>query len=466
MEPTMVNPCSYDSVTNVLKHVKDQVGVGEKRQWSCVGCDGLPYILGSRIIDRNNDLKDLLLIPGYGHLEMNVVKSCFKLLWDISLQDLAQMLGFRTPRALVCCQNCTDHHKAWMMLKIFLFGTIDELLYTYVSFIRIEKQTPTVDGLYAYKAQSEDKNYRFMCDVLLNYVLAVFVFRCGVRRNNYRYIMAGKCKFMKLFYGFNQTYYQEIMFRDLKARVFAPEEVKQFLENTESFSISGDHSKGEGGDFVLEAVNGRAKRWLPPGIPTQNHWLKVCRNLDSLQKIKDNTFNQLDLKQPTPKMYQRDITTEVLEWRCKIRKSGYLGNKETNKEHCSISGTYADHELFLFESKCSSNMNIYLDGIENGKEPGKGINIIPVFTTLLHRQKFNDVEKKSKQQIATIIEDAIKSIHNNGHTDAAFVLEQRWKKIKVKTKKDMLGFYKEVIQALENATADEIDDEQSDDDRE
>lgn len=188
---------------------------------------------------------------------MNAVKACFRLLWEVCLEDLAKMLGYRTPR--VCCKSCTDHHKSWMIINIFFNGTLDELLTTYVA----HDQTPTVAGLYNYISKCEDRNFRFMCDVVLNYVLAIFVFRCGVRRNNAEYIMAGKCKFMKLFYGFNHTFYQEIIYRDMKTRVLAPPSVQEFLQRTESFSVSGHPSKGEGGDFVLEAFNRRSKRWLP-----------------------------------------------------------------------------------------------------------------------------------------------------------------------------------------------------------
>ncbi|XP_053374886.1 uncharacterized protein LOC123530450 [Mercenaria mercenaria] len=284
-EPALFNPCSYDSVKKVLKHVQDQCHVGDNRTWTCVGCDGLPYVLGSRLIEKNDDLRDILLVPGLGHIEMTAVKACFKLLWDVCLQDLAKMLGYRTPRALMCCKACPNHHKSWMILTIFFYGTIDEILTTYIS----QDEAPTVAGLYTYIGSCKHRNFRFMCDVVLNYVLAIFAFRCCTRRNNTDYIMAGKSKFMKLFYGLNHTNYQEIMYRDFKTRVLAPTAIKDFICKNESFSVSGNISKGEGGDFVLEAYNRRAKRWLPPGIPKQHHWVNVCRNLNLLEKV--NFYN-------------------------------------------------------------------------------------------------------------------------------------------------------------------------------
>lgn len=35
----------------VLDHLLEEAGVGSTRQWTAVGCDGLPYALASRIIE-------------------------------------------------------------------------------------------------------------------------------------------------------------------------------------------------------------------------------------------------------------------------------------------------------------------------------------------------------------------------------------------------------------------------------
>lgn len=48
-EPLMVNPCSYEAVGEVFANVLDVCCV--KRKWTIAGCDGSPYILGSRLID-------------------------------------------------------------------------------------------------------------------------------------------------------------------------------------------------------------------------------------------------------------------------------------------------------------------------------------------------------------------------------------------------------------------------------
>lgn len=42
---------------------------------------------------------------GHGLFEINMVKAMFKPLWEIILQDLAKILGFRSPKALAACQS-------------------------------------------------------------------------------------------------------------------------------------------------------------------------------------------------------------------------------------------------------------------------------------------------------------------------------------------------------------------------
>jgi len=45
-----------------------------------------------------------------------------RLMWDVVGTDLANLLGFRSPKALNACMLATDHHKAWQMMEIYLYG--------------------------------------------------------------------------------------------------------------------------------------------------------------------------------------------------------------------------------------------------------------------------------------------------------------------------------------------------------
>ena len=119
-EPSFQNPCSYDSVNSVLIHLLRLTSVGNDRKWTDIGCDGLPYLLASRLLDKNHNLQHILLQPGLGHFEINMTKACFRLLWDVALSELGKMLGFNSIKAQSACKSANDHHKAWQMLTIFL----------------------------------------------------------------------------------------------------------------------------------------------------------------------------------------------------------------------------------------------------------------------------------------------------------------------------------------------------------
>ena len=54
---------------------------------------------------------------------------------------------------------------------------------------------------------------------------------------------------------------------------------------TQAFSCNGDNSRGEGGDFVLEAKNKQIQMMMPPGLLTAETWLRICRSLDELCSV-------------------------------------------------------------------------------------------------------------------------------------------------------------------------------------
>jgi hypothetical protein len=284
-ETCYTNPCSYKAVKEVFGHISEQLHVGSTRAWTAVGCDGLPYVLGARLIEQEPELQNIFLQPGHGHYEMNMTRACFKVLWNVMLVDLGKMLGFRSIKALTACQRAYDHHKAWQMMQIVLFGTASELLVPYVQECIAQQLTPSVHGFYTWLSSVSDPNYLFLKDVVFTYIFALHLFRAGVRKNNSDVILAGRIKFSNLFFGVHMTTYQEIEYYDLKSRVLSPAPVNDFRRATESFAPSGNHSKGEGGDFVLESNNKRMKSWMPPGVPNEARWQRVTRNLDKLQKV-------------------------------------------------------------------------------------------------------------------------------------------------------------------------------------
>ncbi len=131
-EPAMLNPNSYANVLTVLKHIQEQT-ISGTRNWTIIGADGVLYLLGQSLRDGQPELKNLLLLPGFGHFELNFVKALFRLLWPVGLKTLAKLVGFRTERALQYCPKATDHHKAWDMLGIYFQSVAPFLLMQYMS---------------------------------------------------------------------------------------------------------------------------------------------------------------------------------------------------------------------------------------------------------------------------------------------------------------------------------------------
>ena len=145
---------------------------------------------------------------------------------------------------------------------------------------------PSMPGFNAFLHRVIDPNFKFMYMVTFVHVFALFLFRCGVRKNNSEAMLAGRLKFSPLFYALNQTYYQETDYRDWKMRSLCPTTLLTFLNSNETFSVSGSDSKGEGGDFVLEAFNKKIKRSLPDGTPSEDRWRKLCDNADKLSEAR------------------------------------------------------------------------------------------------------------------------------------------------------------------------------------
>ena len=61
--------------------------------------------------------------------------------------------------------------------------------------------------------------------------------------------------------------------------------MKNFLSEFQAISVSGDPTRHEDMDFVLENVNKKSKSWIPRGVPTNKHWLRVFRNFKKLDQV-------------------------------------------------------------------------------------------------------------------------------------------------------------------------------------
>jgi len=62
---------------------------------------------------------DIFLRAGNGHFEINLVRSIMNNFFDVYIEDIAKMLGFKTPKSLDYCKSGADHHKSWQILQVY-----------------------------------------------------------------------------------------------------------------------------------------------------------------------------------------------------------------------------------------------------------------------------------------------------------------------------------------------------------
>jgi len=66
-----------------------------------------------------------------------------------------------------------------------------------------------------------------------------------------------------------------------------PEELRETMDRFVSGSRTMTHDKCQGGDAMLEELNKDSKSWLKmAGIPDEEQWLRVFRNIDNLNEVR------------------------------------------------------------------------------------------------------------------------------------------------------------------------------------
>ncbi|XP_061166701.1 uncharacterized protein LOC133181816 isoform X2 [Saccostrea echinata] len=276
--------------------------------------------------------------------------------------------------------------------------------------------------------------------------LALHVFRAGVRRNNSDAILASRCMFSPLFFGLNMPFYMEAYIRDSMIRLQCPSEVSEFIANHESYSVSGNDSKGEGGDFVLENLNRKAKSFMPPGMPSEERWLTICRNIDRLDEIRQNMQGKLGMSEKDSNYnYTYDLTEEIASFRKIIRKSGYFQQTTLT----TLSNKPTDSALSQFSTQCTHNKQLHYTHITTNKLSSRQ-KYTPIFILQEHRHKHTDISNKTKTEIISHIQTLIDDLGSD-------VLNKKWTKIKKSKKATILQFLKEINEIREGQNESESD---------
>ena len=201
-ESFLLNPNSYKNIEAILGDIKDFAIVDEDHEWR-LGCDGPPYCLSERIAENSPDEFDFAsFVPGLGHLHMNQMQTIFRILDRVILEPLGkEVLNFQSPKAYDFFINAKDTHKSWQTVKVLLFGTTLELCKLYLQEAESINSAYVV-GFLEWVADHRNSNLVLTSQLILNYTLAIYLLKIGVRCNDVEMI--------------NAAIYREVEYRDLK----------------------------------------------------------------------------------------------------------------------------------------------------------------------------------------------------------------------------------------------------------
>ena len=168
--------------------------------------------------------------------------------------------------------------------------------------------------------------------------------------------MAGRQKAAPIMLIGKCIIYESLILNDMKMRVQAPAEVRNFINQNESFSRLADPCRAESGDYITEAENKHLKSHLSPGIPTVNSWIKASRNHAILTKNPDVVFTKATLKDlGSSKSSIFKFEEEVQMLRNVIRDSGILLNPLEEFPLKSLSGKLLHPTLVNFYFTATEN---------------------------------------------------------------------------------------------------------------
>ena len=485
-DPVFCNPNSFEAVASVLRQIGLENGIkrygGESRHWTCICCDGLPYLICTKlkedaVICILDDCKKKFLSKkdlskhvreehplcsecqyihefdwfyiriGSGHYEMNLLRSFFELNWIPFLEKLCEEMGFVSEAAKLYAKNCKDLHKTWQLLLVFHFAALRELVLSYVRHCIHSEIVPSAKHFFTctHDKYVNNANIRYLTDQVCRLSQGIINFRMAVRRNNAELLHSSKYMTKELFHSRNHPKYQQIELYDHLQYLLMPAEVKQLHDNFASITTSGNPSSGQDFDFILEEKNRQLKQWISKGTPTDAQWQKIARNNVLLENIKSNTYSQLGLQAGEKCLKDFDIEAAINAFRKVIRKTQYLSDHKS--KHVSLSGEVLDHDLPSYLETATLKRMYFLKSRflqEDLEDIPSMSNPIPI--TPAERQKIECVSNWTIKQIESEILRMIKLIQDPEMADYHTVYFHQ--KVKNKTKALHLSLYSELKNTL------------------
>ena len=278
---------------------------------------------------------------------MNQRKTLFRILDNVILEPLGkEVFNFQSKKTYDFFVNVKDTHKSWQIVRVLLFGTTLELCI-----------------LYLQEAESNESNAvcfleipTLLCQLILNYTLAIYLFKIGVRCNNVKMVNVARFKFEDLFYAFKRPIYREVEYRDLRNRVLYYKKVRNFRDMNMTSREGSIKGKSQGGNFILEVKVQRQKLIAPKGAIKGETWKTLARYLDNFESMYLSVSSKLNLRDSeAPKSI--DLIDEIIKWRTILRSSEYL-----------ITENYNPLPKNIFDEILSDNMANFPDIVRGKRE--------------------------------------------------------------------------------------------------
>ncbi|XP_063971446.1 uncharacterized protein LOC129284191 [Lytechinus pictus] len=485
-EPIFVNPNSHSSVIKVLREIGHQTNItkyvkGGCREWVAITCDGLPFSIAQRVLKETytcptchtaiftrknyiSHVKDheeyadmseddlpfdfefdwTILRIGHGHFEMNMVRSFFKLNWDVCIKELAKCMDFCSENAQKYAKSGGDHHKAWELLQILYLGCIDELILPCVRECLQKDLVSTPDGFLRWTRDIKNHRYQYLQEQMLTYASAIIHLRRGIRQNDMALVLAGRVKYAPIFHSRNHPKYQQIELTELSNFLTAPTALQDFLKTYQAISTSVDPERCEDMDFVLEAINKKSKSWAPRGVPTHQEWQKIFRNLQKFDELRSAVFSRMRRYDPdAEKRYKSSHIArdeEVTAWRTCLRGSNFLDNPFTSDApFTSVSAEKLDPELVHLTNQAVKRRRYFARKMFGVAQEDDSAEPSQVFVTEAERAQHNDIRNQRKETIATRVLTAINALDDAG---IKTLLLAEWEmSVKNKKREDYISFF-------------------------
>ena len=203
-------------------------------------------------LEKVKTFNNVLFISGLCHLEMKIVNCLFTLLWDVGLESLAKLLGFKSPIALIQSKKASDNHKSFTILSIFFNGLMDELMLPYIK--QCHDCSTNVIDFEKWVQNVTHPNYKLLYGILFGPVLGLMLFRTEICFNDNQLIQASRLEMNRIFYCKKHPKYQAIELKEQLIFMNAPKLVNDFLMRNLSLA-----------------------NW--------SQWLRICRNIDKLDQV-------------------------------------------------------------------------------------------------------------------------------------------------------------------------------------